>query len=1181
VAILNLTAPRFASVRNGTLLVNGSATAFTGDVINLTLSPGTYHLVLENGSTVLNSLNVTLTAGEYLALSLTSSISATISATPAVSIDLGQGVTFTAHASGGQGTLSYAWTIGLGCSNSGGASDACTPSTSGTVDVTVLVSDSYGDSGTASYPFTVYPDPTASTPTPSRTSADVGQSVTFSTTAASGSGGYAYAWANLPAGCAGTTASIACTVTTAQSVATRVTVTDSDGFSVTSGSLAFTVDSDPTVTAPTPSRGSADLGQSVTFSVTGVGGSGGFTYAWSGLPTGCSSSNTASLACTATASGTFSSVAATVTDSNGGANTSAPLSFTVFADPSVTTPTASRGSADVGQSVTFSASASSGSGGYSYAWSGLPTGCSSSSAATLTCTVTAAGSFPAISVNVTDSNGIRAASGALRFTVFGDPTTTTPTPSRSSLDVGQNVTFSTTASYGSGGYSYAWSGLPTGCSSSNTPSLGCTPSGSGSFRVTVTVTDSNGGTGGSAGTLSLTVYADPTAATPTANRTSADVGQSVGFSSSTSGGPGAGGNTYAWSGLPSGCSGTGTLSVTCNDLGNAGTFSVTVSVTDADGYSARSLPLNFTVSDDPSIATPGANRTSADVGQSVTLTTSASLGSGGYSYGWAGLPSGCSGSTSSVTCTVLAAGTFSIRASVTDSNGVVAWSGALGFTVYPDPTVAPPSSSAPSADVGQNVTFTTTVSPGSGGDTFRWVLPTGCAGNASSVTCNSLASPGTYTVEVVVTDSNGASVTSVAIAFRVFADPVVTAPQASVASADVGQNATFSAAASSGSPGYSYAWYGLPGACARTGATVFCPDLATPGSYAITVVVTDANGFAVTSTALDFTVYDRPTVADPTPDRTRADVGQNWTFALDVTGVGAGGDVLGWASKGDPGLRCTLASPSTLVCTSDAPGVFLVLVVVTDHNGGASSALSASVTVLSDPSVTTPSLTRNVTDVGLPLGASVTAIGGSGEYTYDWLGLPAGCGGDGATILCAPASPETFRITVTVTDSNGFAVASESTLLTVNAAVTASSIVGPSGTTDPGRNLTFAVTAGGGSGPVTDTWLFGDGTRGSGSPVSHAYARPGQYVVWVWVNDSAGASVARSFVVTVAVAPGASRTGLGLSTLDGEAALGGVAAAAAVAGLLWGTRPKRGARSPARTASRASPPMAGKPAGPR
>jgi len=265
-------------------------------------------------------------------------------------------------------------------------------------------------------------------------------------------------------------------------------------------------------------------------------------------------------------------------------------SLEVHASPlCATIPSASKGSVDVGQSVTFSTIATGGSAGYTYAWAGLPVGCSSSNAQKVVCTPTMPGDFT-VNVTATDSNGFSILSNSLSFTVYADPSVATPTASPS-VDVGQSVTFSASASGGSGGYDYTWLGLPTGCASVNTPSLTCTPTGPGIFSITSQATDSSGYSVTSA-PLPYIVFSAPSVTTPSASRATLDVGQSVTFSTSASGG--SGGYSYAWFGLPPGCTSSNAPTLTCN-ISTAGTYTITVRVTDSNGLHTQSETLAFTV----------------------------------------------------------------------------------------------------------------------------------------------------------------------------------------------------------------------------------------------------------------------------------------------------------------------------------------------------------------------------------------------------------------------------------------------------------------------------------------------------------------------------------------------------------------------------------------------------------
>ncbi len=159
-----------------------------------------------------------------------------------------------------------------------------------------------------------------------------------------------------------------------------------------------------TINQPVASPASVELGQTIQFSVSVTGGRTPYSYSWSGLPAGCSSSNVNPLTCTPSSAGT-ASVTVTVTDSLGITLTSLSVSTTVVPSLSVAQPTASATSVQTGQTVVFTVSVTGGTAPYSYSWNGLPAGCSSSDTSQLSCVPTTMGSW-SVTVTVTDSSGI-------------------------------------------------------------------------------------------------------------------------------------------------------------------------------------------------------------------------------------------------------------------------------------------------------------------------------------------------------------------------------------------------------------------------------------------------------------------------------------------------------------------------------------------------------------------------------------------------------------------------------------------------------------------------------------------------------------------------------------------------------------------------------------------------------
>ena len=212
-------------------------------------------------------------------------------------------------------TAAYAWDFGDGSNATGYASQVSHAySHVGDYTLTVTVTDEVGSTASDTTAILVNADPVASTPVASPPSVDVGQETEITSIASFGTGNFSYVWLGLPTACVGTIASVSCRATVFGVYSVMVTVTDTAGFSITSDALSLVVYADPVVAISVSSLPGIDFGQSVVLTTAASLGSGGYAYAWSGLPPGCEVTN-ASVACSPTAWGTFR-VAVTVTDSN-------------------------------------------------------------------------------------------------------------------------------------------------------------------------------------------------------------------------------------------------------------------------------------------------------------------------------------------------------------------------------------------------------------------------------------------------------------------------------------------------------------------------------------------------------------------------------------------------------------------------------------------------------------------------------------------------------------------------------------------------------------------------------------------------------------------------------------------------------------------------------------------------
>ncbi|HXQ93971.1 MAG TPA: hypothetical protein VN864_02225 [Thermoplasmata archaeon] len=327
-----------------------------------------------------------------------------------------------------------------------------------------------------------------------------------------------------------------------------------------------------------------DVGSPAQFSVF-ANSTGALHYKFVGLPPGCASADRAVLTCTPTASGTFP-VHASVTDSGGAVGTTPSSLLTVVGDPFVGAFTVTPSATDAGLAVRFLVTPMLGLGPYSFVYGSLPAGCVSTDVGNLTCTPTTAGvGVHRVLVTVTDSLG-HLATANVTLTVNADPSVASVTATHPTTDVGVATTFTVTAAGGTGALSYQFSGLPTGCTSTNSSALRCVPTAAGSASVLATVTD---GLGLSAtGTLAVTINAAPSHALLTIAPASIVLGQSTVLSASAIGGTGS--YSYDYDGLPTGCVSTNSSSFTCTPS-VSGSYSVTVTVIDGLGANTTQTAL--------------------------------------------------------------------------------------------------------------------------------------------------------------------------------------------------------------------------------------------------------------------------------------------------------------------------------------------------------------------------------------------------------------------------------------------------------------------------------------------------------------------------------------------------------------------------------------------------------------
>jgi hypothetical protein len=768
----------FEEAPNASYVAVGTNSTSFSFVTLATTATGSWAFILQVNDSAdesVNSAAVSVTVNAALAVP-------TVTAKPAM-VDVGQTSSLTSNTvSTGTAPYIYRWLqkapnatsyTSISSATSANYSFVTSASTAvGAWGFELQVNDSAGSTVTSSAAAVTVNVALTVSVSPTSWTTDVGQSKTFTATAAGGSGNYtSYQWyVNSTAQSNQTASTFNYSPTAVGSFLITATVNDSLGStSAQSAAATVTVSNALTVTV-SPASFSMDVGQSKNITATPAGGSGSFTsYQWYIGGVAQSGQNASTFNYSAVSAGSYS-ITVTVTDSS---NATSPQStatiVTVNSALAPPTVSASTGTIDLGQNSSLSSTAvSTGTSSYTYQWySKAPgnssylaiSGANSSTYSFVTNSATASGSW-SFELQVTDSASAVVTSNATPITV-NSILTVGVSPSTANLNAGQSQKFTANASGGSGNYSsYQWYVSGVAQSGQTAPTFNYSPAGVGSYPITVTVTDSLGVT--SAQSTAATVT-ENTALTVSVSPTSsaADVGQSMTFTATAAGGSGTY-KSYQWY-----VNGTAQSDETASTFSyspsSAGSFSINVTVTDSLGTtSPQSTAVSLKVYVDPSVSISPMT-CYMDVGQSETFTATPAGGSGTYTgYQWYIGGVDQNGATSKTfTYSASSAGSPFITVTVTDSLGATSWQPAAPYVpVSASPTVSISPVGPLTINAAQIETFTATASGGSGTINYQWYLGGSAVSGGTGSSYSFSGSAGSYTITCLVTDSAVIPVTS-------------------------------------------------------------------------------------------------------------------------------------------------------------------------------------------------------------------------------------------------------------------------------------------------------------------------------------------------------------------------------------------------------------------------------------
>ncbi len=671
----------------------------------------------------------------------------------------------------------------------------------------------------------------------------------------------------------------------------------------------------------------------------------------------------------------------------------------------------------------------------------------------------------------------------------------------------------------------------------------------GYHTITFTVTDSNGRTNTTP--QSITIYVgnrNPTAAISSpASGTSYNSGQTIIFQGSGSDSEDGTltGASLVWRSSLVGATPIGTGTTFATSTLQSGTHVITLTASDnfttpGTGIATVVITINNTFPT-VSISSP-ANNSSFYENTNVTLSGVASDPEDGILSGtslvWRSSLSGVIGTGTPLVLNTLIEGTHSITLTATDSNNAATTSSAITLTIgneTPDAAIASPASGN-SYNQGQSIVFTGLATDDEDGTltgaSITWTSSLdGLIGTGTVITASDLT-PGTHTITMTATDSQGSTATAI-ITITV----VNTAPQVSITSPpdasvyDSGIAITFTGTANDAEDGAltgtALSWNSSIDGSLGTGSSLPSVVLSN-GSHVITLTATDSEGLTG-SAALTVHIGNTPPVVTIVNPVTGTNVNQGEYIAFQGTATDnedgtLTGTSLVWTSN-ISGAFATGANPTPI--NTLAVGRHTITLAATDSNGAVTYSTAINIRVGNNaPVATIVSPSNNST---FDTGETIT-FQGSGvdnengvliEGSLVWTSNRQGEIGTGNSISRTDLESGVHVITLTVTDEDG-ATGTASVTIKAQNAVPVPVIVSPEGDDifDEGHTIMFQGTATDPEdGALTGTALSWssnlDGVLGTGTTLSLSSLNSGTHTITLTATDHDGSSATDSISVII------------------------------------------------------------------
>jgi PKD repeat protein len=520
-----------------------------------------------------------------------------------------------------------------------------------------------------------------------------------------------------------------------------------------------------------------------------------------------------------------------------------------------------------------------------------------------------------IKLKVTSAVGC-AANTSGSVTVNPSPTAAYSINSSSQCLSGNSFSFTDKSTISSGTIStYSWDFGDLNTSASQNPSHSY--SAAGTYRVKLKVTSSSGCVDTTSKTVN--VYPQPSSLFTVNNATQCKNGNSFVFTNKTTISSGSI-TTSAWD---FGDGSTGSNFNASHTYTGGGTFTVKLKVTSNNGCT-DSTTQKMTVYPSPAGSFSVNNTAQCFAGNSFVLTDKSTLASGTIStWAW-DFGDGNTSSTQSPSHSYGTSGTYTIKLKITANSGCTDTISKV-ITVYPQPKAGFTINNASQCYNGNSYKFTDNSSISSG-SLSSWAWDFGDAGtSAAQNPSHTYAAPGTYTIKLKITSSNGC-LDSLSKTVTVYPQPKASATVNTVSQCFGSENFIFTDK-STVPAGFIASWNWNFGDGTSIGTQNPSHKYLTTGTYTVKLTVT-TNGGCTDTSSLTTKVNPQPAAAFSINNSNQCFSTNSFNFT-DKSTI-AGGSISTWAWNFGDGNVSSLQSPTN---SYKSPGTYTVSLKITSDLG--------------------------------------------------------------------------------------------------------------------------------------------------------------------------------------------------------------------------------------------------------